>query len=318
MRKPLHRRIARWLRNALLAFVALLGIVLWQLDRELPGFARIRLERALSQGLFSFRFEPASANLVRGIPVRTVRVHLKRPLGPPLITIGELRLRGRIYRDRPFYTWVKSVEADDFVCRPFLDLPEAEGGGVDLGDYMRLCTVENDWFSEPVRISLRNADVFAVHCDRADCQVSARNSLVTVDAIRADIHSRGFDESVSGWLTFRPSPCEIRSRLHGTLTPEVLEGLIDFLEGDTANRIAQRTDNYASPLQVSGEVLWRSSGTEGVPATQDFRATAQGGDLTYRGVPLRRLKFGVQWLSIPQGGGRERRLSVGPVERGFE
>ncbi len=316
--KPLHRRIARWFRNAFLMLVALLGLVLWQLDRELPSFARVRLERALSQGIFSYRFDHASANLFHGITIRNVRVHLKRTLGPALITIGELRLRGRRYGDRPFYTWVKTIEAEDFVCRPFFDLPESERGGVDLGKYLGHCTIEHDWFSDPVRVSLRNADIFAVKCGQVNFRISAKTNLVTMADIRADIRSRGFDETLSGWATFSPSPCEIRSRLHGTLTPEVLEGLIDFLEGDTANQIARRTDNYSSPLQVSGEILWRSSPTAGVSAEQDFRASVQGGGLTYRGVPLRSLKFGLQWVSAPHDAGRERRLSIGPIDFGFE
>ena len=125
MGKKRKRKIGRRLLQALLALVAVVGIVLWQLDRELPRFARVRLERALSQGILSFRFDHASLNLFRGITVRNVRIHVKRTLGPPLIKVGELRLKGNYYRDRPFYTWIRSVEADGFVCQPFFDLPES-------------------------------------------------------------------------------------------------------------------------------------------------------------------------------------------------
>ena len=125
MGKKLKRKIARRLLQALLALVAAIGVALWQLDRELPRFARIRLERALSQGVLSFRFEHASANLFRGITVRNVRIHVKRTLGPPLVRAGELRLKGHYYRDRPFFAWIRSIEADDFVCQPFFDLPES-------------------------------------------------------------------------------------------------------------------------------------------------------------------------------------------------
>ena len=318
MGKKIHRKIAWRSLQALGALVAAIGIVLWQLDRELPRFARVRLERALSQGVLSFRFDHASLNLFRGITVRNVRIHVKRTLGPPLIKVGELRLKGNYYGDRPFFTWIRSVEADDFVCQPFFDLPESERGGISLADHLRYCTVENDWYSEPIRVTLRNADIFAIKCRRADFQLYAKNNLVTADAIRLDINSRGFDEALSGWTTFAPTPCEIRSRLHGTLTPEVVENFIDFLGGDYANTIARRTDNYTSPMQVSGEILWQSSPEEGVPPTQDFRATAQGGGLTYRGVPLRDLKFGVQWSSAPGPARRNRHLSVGPIEMGFE
>ncbi len=318
MGKKGHRIIALRLLQAVFALAVAIGAVLWQLDRELPRFARVRLEKALSQGVLSFRFDHASLNLFRGITVRNVRIHVKRTLGPPLIKVGELRLKGHYYDDRPFYTWIRSIEADDFVCRPFFDLPESKGGGMSLADYLRHCTADNDWFSEPIRVSLRDADIFAVKCRRAEFQLYARNNLVTADAIRLDINSRGFDEALSGWATFAPTPCEIHSRLHGTLTPEVVEDFIDFLGGDLANRVARRTDNYTSPMQVSGEVLWRSSTEEGVPPLQDFRATAQSGGLTYRGVPLRDLKFGVQWTSAPGPARRNRHLSVGPIEMGFE
>ncbi len=318
MGKKRKRKIVRRLLQALLALVVAIGVMLWQLDRELPRFARVRLERALSQGVLSYRFEHASMNLFRGITVRNVRIHVKRTLGPPLIKVGELRLKGRYYRDRPFFTWIRSVEADDFVCQPFFDLPESERGGESLADHLRYCTVEHDWFSEPIRVSLRNADVFAVKCHRADFLLSAKNSLVTADAIRLDIRSRGFDEALSGFATFAPTPCEFRARLHGTLTPEVVEDFIDFLGGETANRVARHADNYTAPMHVSGEVFWKSSPEEGVPPTQDFRATAHGRDLTYRGVPLRDLRFGVQWVASPGPARRDRHISVSPIEFGFE
>ena len=318
MGKKGHRKIPLRLLQAVFVLAVAIGAVLWQLDRELPRFARVRLERALSQGVLSFRFEHASLNLFRGITVRNVRIHVKRTLGPPLIKVGELRLKGNYYRDRPFYTWIRSIEADDFVCRPFFDLPESKSGGVSLAAHLRHCTVDNDWFSEPIRVSLRNADVFAIKCRRADFQLYAKNNLVTADAIRLDINSRGFDEVLTGWTTFAPTPCEIRSRLQGTLTPEVVEDFVDFLGGDIANIIARRTDNYAAPMQVSGEVHWKSSLEKDVPPLQDFRATAHGGGLTYRGVPLRNLRFGVQWTAEPGEARRDRHISVGPIEMAFE
>ncbi len=318
MGKKRKRKIGRRLLQALVALVAAIGIMLWQLDRELPRFARIRLERALSQGVLSFRFEHASINLFRGITVRNVRIHVKGTLGPPLIKVGELRLKGHYYRDRPFFTWIRSIEADDFVCQPFFDLPESERGGISLADHLRYCTVENDWFSEPIRVSLRSADVFAVKCHQADFLLSAKNSLVTADAIRLDIRSRGFDETLTGWATFAPTPCELRARLHGTLTPEVVEDFIDFLGGATANRIARHASDFSAPMHVSGEVFWKSSQEEGVPPIQDFRATAHGRDLIYRGVPLRDLRFGVQWIAAPGPERRNRHISVGPIEIGFE
>lgn len=317
MGKRVHRKIVRILLQALLALAAAIGLVLWQLNRELPGFARVRLERALSQGVLSFRFEHASLNLFRGITVRNVRIHVKRTLGPPLIKVGELRLKGDYYRDKPFYTWIRSVEADDFVCQPFSDLPESDRGGISLADYLRKSTIENDWFSEPIRVSIRNADVFAIKCRKADFLLSAKNSLVKVDAVQLDIHSRGFDEALSGWVTFAPTPCELRAHLQGTLTPEVIEDFVDYLGGDIANHIASHADNYSAPMQVSGDVLWKSSPEEGVPPIQDFRVTAHGRDLTYRGVPLRDLKFGVQWTAESDEARRHRHISVGPIEIGF-
>ena len=85
MGKKSHRKLARRLLQALVALVTAVGIILWQLDRELPRFARVRLERALSQGVLSFQFDHASINLLRGITVRNVRIHVKRTLAPPLI-----------------------------------------------------------------------------------------------------------------------------------------------------------------------------------------------------------------------------------------
>ncbi len=319
MNKSLKWKIARWCRNAVLILVAAIAAAIWQFGREVPSFVRVRLEQALSQGIFCVRFDRASVSLGGGICIRDVRIYVKRTLGPPLITIGKMRLGGSIHRDRPFYTWINAVEADDFVCHPFLDLPDSESGGVDLAAYLRLSTIDHDWFSDPIRISIRNADIFAIKCEKLDFQLRAVRNVVTAGGIQAEFKSRGFDESLSGWASFSPTPCEIQARLHGTLTPEVVENFITFMDGETANAIARRTDNYSAPLQVSGEVLWRSAADGVSPPTQDFRATARGGGLTYRGVPLRDLQFGVQWLSTPlQGGGRRRRLTVAPVEFVFE
>ena len=297
--------------------MAALAAVLWQLDKGVPRFAHVRLERALSQGRFSFHFEHVSVNVLHGVTIRNVRVHTRHTIDPPLITIDKLHLGGRYYLDRPFYTWVKSVEADGFVCRPFLELPKNEHG-FSFAEFLRLCSVENDWLSEPMQLTIRNADIFTVKCDRVDAQVRAEKNQVVVDPIQLQIRSRGFDESLSGWVKVHPAPWDIQARLRGTLTPEVVEGLIAFLGGETANVIARRVDNYTAPLQVSGEVIWKSAADGVSPATQDFRAAASGGGLTYRGVPLRDLRFGVQWYSAPRDGGRERRLSVAPVEFGFE
>lgn len=302
------------IRNVVIGAVLLLALLVWQLRHEMPGFLRLRLERALSAGAFTVRFDKASLDFFSGVTIENVRVNMKRSLDPPIAQVGRLRLRGHFNRDKPLYAWVSDIEATDITIRPVVELEIA--GGDDAGsvfaEYLRHSTRDNDWFSDPVNVTLHNADVFAVKCRGATFRLSARNEKISADSIVLDINSRGFDETISGWASLSVEPFEARSRLYGTLTHEVVTDFIAALEGRRANKILSLVGPYSAPLQVSGELYW--SAPKGVPSTQDLRFAAAGNGVTFNGQRLERMRTVVQWVSAPSGDGVEKRFVVSPVE----
>lgn len=312
------RRGSFWaiIRNSVAVAAVLLAFLAWNVSRDLPGFLRARLERALSGGVLAVRFEKASASLSGWITVEKVRINVKRSLDPPVATASRLRIRLVHQRNKPFYAWVTALEADDLVVRPMFDIEFADGGGGGFVQYMDYATRENDWFSDPVSVTLRNADIFTVKCHEATFLASARNSLVAIDNISLEIRSSGFDERVAGWASFAISPFEARARLSGTLTHEVVTGLVNALEGYRVNKILSHVSAYSAPLQVSGELLWRLA-PQG-PSTQDLRFAATGSHFNYNGKRLEHGRVVLQWVSAPRGDGVEKRLTISPVEFNFE
>ena len=309
----------RWLRNLLIAVVIAVIAVLWQLDREMPRFAREKLETALSQGRLSYRFEHASFSLFRGITLRDVRIRVKKVVDQPLLTVGELKLKFDIMTDRPAYTWIRAIEADDVFCQAFTDLPGSSSGeGSGLADFLREVSIDHDWMTRPIRVHFRNADVFTLKTRDLSMNVYAKNGVLVADDIRIDLFSRGFNESLSAWFSLSPTPCEIRSRIQGDITPEAVEKLISFLDGETANEFARSLDDFTTPLAVTGDIFWKSSPEEGRPAEQDFRAKISGAGLTYNDIPLKRLDLGLQWYSRPKGATRERKLLISPISCDFD
>lgn len=306
--------ILRWLRNLLIGAVVVVVAILWQLEREMPRFAREKLETVLSQGILCYRFDHASFSLFRGISMRNVRVRVKGVIDQPLITVGELRLKFEVMTDRPFYTWITDVEASDVFCRAFSDLPESSSGdGPGLAGFLREVSVDHAWMTEPIRVHFLNADIFTVKTRSLSMNIYAKNGAMVADDIRISMFSRGFDETLSAWFSLVPTPCEIRSRIHGDITPEAVEELITFLDGETANEFARSLDNYTAPLAVTGDIYWKSSPDEGQKAEQDFRAKISGAGLTYNGVPIKSFDLGLQWYSRQKGAGRERKLLVSPI-----
>lgn len=303
-------------RNAVLTVALLLGLLVWRIGRDVPEFLRIRLERALSGGIVAVRFDKASAKLSGEITVENVRINLKRSLDPPIATARRLRLRLCRRKGVPFYAWVNSVEADGLVVRPIFDIEFADGDGDDaIVRYFDYATRENDWFSNPIPVSIRDSDIFTVKFREASFMASAKDNVIRLDNGIVSLRSSGFDESVSGWATFTIDPFEARVRAEGTLTHEVVTGLIDALGGQRANSILAPISSYSTPMRVSGELLWREP--PDVPSTQDLRLAVAASGLRYNGEWLDRLKVVLQWVSAPSGDSVVKRLVVSPVDFTF-
>ncbi len=300
------------LRCILIGFVAAVAALLWILDRGLPKPVVRRLERELSSGPFAYRFDHASFNLWDGIVVRDARIHVKHGLGAPLLKVDELRLRLRYYRDRPFYFWIYAATARGLVCQPFDDLPTS-GGDSSLDGWL----AQQEAWATPIHLTFLDSSIFAVDFQQLDADLSLRNGDLLLDNILLKVFSRGFSETLNGNLRVSlGGPPSVHGRLSGTLTPEVIERVTDFLGGEGAIEYFHYMDQYSSPLDVAGELNWVSAGDqEDVLSTQDMRVTVKGTDLVCNGVPLQSFSLSLQWLvPPPDAEGRQlRRLTLSPI-----
>lgn len=306
-----------FLRNLLITIAVLIGIVLWQIDRGIPQFARKWLERAMSSDRFAIRFDQASFNIFGEITARNVRISLKHSLDPPLGEISELRAHWKYRAGMPPYTWIHSVEAKNALCRPFRDLPDSTNG-TSFAEYLRRYTIERDLFSEPIGVTLDNVDIFTVKCRKLKAEISARQGVLIVNDINADILSRKFAENISGNLTYQPNPCRINSRLQGSIMPESVEKLIDFLGGDTANEYAASLGDFSSPLKAEGEIHWKSALTENASAEQNFKTTLYGSNLSYNGLPLNDINLALEWYSSGGETNVQKCLTIAPLVAHFK
>ncbi len=299
------------LRGVLITAVVALALLLWLLDRGLPAPVVRRLERKLSEGPFSYRFEHASFNLWDGIVVRNARIHVKHGIGPPLVKVDELRLRLRVFRDRPFYLWVSGVTAHGFVCQPFEDLPTT-GDSTPLAEWKAL---QKAW-AEPIHLTFFDSSIFSVAFRRLDADFFIRDGALVLDNIRLTLQSRGLEEVLEGRVRYSVESSTVYGRLAGTLTPEVIEEVTTFLGGEGAVEYYHYMDGYTAPLRVNGELTWKAGG-DGPDdySTQDMRLSVHGEDLECNGVPLQRFRLGLQWLvSPPDAAGHQlRRLTLAPI-----
>lgn len=317
-----RRRTARILHRtaaALFWTAAAVALVLWQCSRALPDFAIRWLERRLSAGALSCRFEGASLNVFKGVTLRNTRVHVKRTLGPPLAQVEELRLDWDVDASRPVYAWARAIHAKGLVVPPILEIPGMDGGpSLDLAALFRTLSVEHDWFVAPREVVLEDARVFDVACKYATFGLSLRGGVLFLDGIRLSPDAFGYSETLEGELRFDPDPVDggLRTALRGTLTPDVIRALTLFLEGDIAVEYYDAVTDIESPLDVSGEVLWTPG--EGAGDVSDMRLTISGGGFAYRGRPVRRFKMGLQWLSDPGFAGETgERLVISPLDAVF-
>lgn len=299
------------LRVAVFGILGVVGLLLWILDRGLPRPVVRRLERELSSGPFAYRFDHASFNLFNGIVLRDARIHVKHGLGAPLLKVDELQLRLRYYRGRPFYFWIYGATAKGLVCQPFDDLPTSGGASIDPW------LAQQEAWAVPIHITFLDSSIFSVAFQRLDLDLSLRDGDLLLDNIRLGFFSRGFSETLNGNVRVSLSGnLAVHGRLAGTLTPEVIEDVTDFLGGEGAIEYYRYLDQYSSPLDVAGEVTWISAGErEDVSATQDMRVTVKATDVACNGVPLQALSLGLQWLVPPPDseGRQQRRLTLSPI-----
>jgi hypothetical protein len=309
------RRFLHYLFNSFLFLVVsmavLVGVVLWQISRELPLPACRWLETKLSQGPVSITFKQASFDPMKGIQLRDVRVHLKRSLGNPLLRAEGIRLSGRIYRHRRPAEWIDSITFSGLTVDPFLSWPISSAGKplIEWGELFDPSQLYGALFSRPVEIVIETSSIFSVEVERAVFALRSRKNRLFLDDVRLDFQTVQFRERVDGWLTYDFVRQKLEANAAGTLTPDVIENLCLFLEGADAVAIFQEFGDYAAPLSVSGSMLVEPSSKTNGPLLFDMRVVAQSTGARFRGVPFKSLKLAMQWLQDDV----ERRLTIAPL-----
>ncbi len=303
--------IFRLLLFLVVSIAVLLGVVLWQISRDLPLPACRWLETKLSQGPVSITFKQASVDLRKGIQLRDVRVHLKRSLGNPLLRAEGIRLSGRIYRNRRPAEWIDSIAFHGLTVDPFLSLPISRTGK-PLIEWVLLFDPSQPYgalFSRPVEIIIEASSIFSVEVERAAFALRSEKNRLFLEDVRVDFQAEQFRERVDGWLTYDFVRQKLEANAAGTLTPDVIENLCLFLEGADAVAIFQEFGDYAAPLSVSGSMLVEASSRPGGPFLADMRVVAQSTGARFRGVPFKRLNLALQWLRDDV----DRRLTIAPI-----
>lgn len=309
----------RWLAIACVFLVCAVALALWQLDRSMPSFALRRLERRLSEGAMSYRFERASLNLLKGVTLSHVRVHLKRTLGAPLVKADEMRMEWDVDQSRPVYVWAKRVFFKGLEVRPFLEFPDnPDGSDVDLAAILRDVSIDHDWLVEPRQVAVERAKIFGIACKFVSFDLAVREGVLHLDNVRIVPETFGFIESLTGELDFDPARKRVHAVLAGTLTPDVIRELTLFLEGEEAVEYYDAITDLSSPLSAMGEIDCVVAEGGERPPISDLRVTLSGGGFKYRGRPVRRAKFGLQWLSdSAERGETARRLVLSPIDADF-
>ena len=305
-------RLARLLL-ILAGFLALLaGAVLWQVSRELPVSACRWLERRLSQGPVSFAFEQASVGLWQGIRLREVRVHPKRSLGAPLLRADEIRLAGAIRRNRQPAEWIESITFRGLQIGSYQEWP-APLTGRPLLAWAALFDPSQPYgalFSRPVRIVIEDARIHGVEAERIVFTLRSQKNRIFADEVRLDFQTPRFRERLDGDLTYDFIGRRLQARAAGTLTPDVIEELCRLLDGASAVNIFHLFDEPVAPLNVNGSLLVERLHAADGPWLHDMRLAAQSPGIRFRGVPLKRLQFTLQWYR----NGEERKLTVAPIQ----
>ena len=319
MARSVTGRLLRWFAIACLVLACAVALVLWQFDRSLPSFALRRLERRLSEGAMSYRFERASVNLLKGVTLSHVRVHFKRTLGAPLVKADEMRMEWDVDTSRPVYVWARRVFFRGLEVRPFLELPDnPDGSDVDLAAILREVSVEHDWLVDSRQVVVERAKIFGIACKYVSFDLSVREGILHLDNVRIVPESFGFIESLTGELEFDPAKKHVHAMLAGTLTPDVIRELTLFLDGDEAVEYYDAITDLGSPLAAMGEIDCIVGEGGERPPLSDMRVTLSGGGFKYRGRPVRRAKFGLQWLSDSANSSETgRRLVLSPIDADF-
>lgn len=290
------------MRAAVLFAAASAAVLLWRLDRGVPRPVCRWLERELSKGVVATRFDEASFSLLDGVRIRNARIFIKRRLGPPLLRIDEMRLRGRIRPGRPPSSWIREVTASGLVCRAEDDFPEASGPS-GLAARLRHLSAGRDWSSEPVRCVLLDSSVFAVPFRRLELEARVVGASIVADPLVLSVESLGFAERLDGRFSYDAGDGALDGRLAGTLTPEVVRELTLFLDGETAVEYYDRMDGFSAPLQVDASLRWLTA-REGRPVSeQDVAASVSGGGFAFNGLPVRHVDLGLRWEKKPGAGG---------------
>lgn len=321
-----NRRKASKLLGAAAWLAVALSAVMLMLDRSIPDFARRRLERRLSSGLVAVSMDAASFNIFNGLTFRNVKVFRKGVFAPPLATSGESRLRIKPSLSRPPNLWISSAyfnnlyvaSVDDWLALAGIE-EDAEDEDIDfaaLDEIFRELFGEGGGPFAAAHVVIENARVLEVNArfSEFDAEVSGEGLILKNISLVPD--APGYLEMLKGRISLAPADGEFTAMLSGTVTPEVVRDLTISLGGDTVARIYDRISGIQTPFSAVGEIALRQQASGQV---FDVRLTLSGNDFSYRKVPVKSLKMGLQWLT-DSGNDTDsgRRLVISPLDATLE
>jgi hypothetical protein len=306
----------RLLRALILGAALLLLLALWQVGRDLPRPAVRWLERRMCRGPLCVLFDRAAIGPRHGLRLRNVRVFEKRRLGPPALTAAELRINGRPRRNRPISAWIETVYVRQLTIdelpaaatnRPggWMAFPGPGGGLIPFTDADRPL---GGWLDRPLRLEVDDMLLWGARAERVTTLCRLDGHRLRLDDLRIDLPSRNWREQLEGWLSLDLRTRRLQMHTDGVITPEAVAPLFARFDGAEALAICRRFAGYTSPLRVNGDLLQQLPATAGALPLLESRLTIEGGDLTYRGLPVRRLHVGLQW----RNDGGQRQLTIAP------
>jgi hypothetical protein len=314
----LTRGILRLLRFLVVGLALLFLAGLWMSGRDLPPAAVRHLERRLSRGPLCVRFDRAAVSLRRGLLLGDVRVFAKRRLGPPALTAVEVRIDGRVRRDRPPLEWIDTLYARNLHVGEIPPLPAAAdllaGGGTGLpfaaGRGTRPSPAPpppGGLLARPVRLELEEFSLWGMRAERIEAACRLEGPRLRIERLRIELPSREWREFAEGEVVFDLDARTLRAEAEGRLTPEAITPLLERFDADDVLEICRCFGGYTSPVRAGGSLA--ATLPPAGNGKEELRLSLDGDNLAYRGLPVKRFHATLEWIRD----GRERRLTVSPL-----
>ncbi len=290
-------KVLAWLLRAVLwtatVGVAAVLVALAAFERELPSWLSQPLADVLCQGPVCVQFDQSAFSLRHGLRLRGVRLYCKGALGPPWLTVQELRVGGAYQHRRPVGEWVDSVHARGATLAAlpapalFSDwLDRVAGERITLPGVLpkaRSAVESQGWMRYPVHVVFEDLDLLGFRVVHLETDLQQAADELELRQVRLRWEGASWTEQAEGQLRIVPITGRFRLQLEGQATPAPLLPLFRALGAHGVVDVCQRFEAFHEPLAVRCE-LGRERRQAPLSASIRLRATT----FRYRGVPMER------------------------------